>query len=79
MVLHDIVVAHVCYVKCSSSDLHLLYSVCFSYIQGFPVVNEEQKGDFTFIGDLMKREFIGQQLILIMKSLDTSEEGGRYV
>ncbi|NP_062311.1 condensin complex subunit 3 [Mus musculus] len=48
-----------------------------SYIQGFPVVNEEQKGDFTFIGDLMKREFIGQQLILIMKSLDTSEEGGR--
>lgn len=50
-----------------------------SYIQGFPVVNEEQKGDFTYIENLMTREFIGQQLILIIKSLDTSEEGGRYV
>ncbi|XP_032772098.1 condensin complex subunit 3 [Rattus rattus] len=48
-----------------------------SYIQGFPVVNEEQKSDFTYIGNLMTREFIGQQLILIIKSLDTSEEGGR--
>ncbi|XP_052055160.1 condensin complex subunit 3 [Apodemus sylvaticus] len=48
-----------------------------SYIQGFPVVNEEQKGDFTYIGNLMTREFIGQQLILVIKSLDTNEEGGR--
>ncbi|XP_028721718.1 condensin complex subunit 3 [Peromyscus leucopus] len=48
-----------------------------SYIQSFPVVNEEQRGDFTYIGNLMTREFIGQQLILIIKSLDTSEEGGR--
>ncbi|XP_059131833.1 condensin complex subunit 3 isoform X2 [Peromyscus eremicus] len=48
-----------------------------SYIQSFPLVNEEQRGDFTYIGNLMTREFIGQQLILIIKSLDTSEEGGR--
>ncbi|CAO2639989.1 Condensin complex subunit 3 [Lemmus lemmus] len=48
-----------------------------SYIQSFPVVNEEQRGDFTYIGNLMTREFICQQLILIIKSLDTSEEGGR--
>ncbi|XP_055480064.1 condensin complex subunit 3 [Psammomys obesus] len=48
-----------------------------SYIQSFPVISEEQRGDFTYIGNLMTREFIGQQLILIIKSLDTSEEGGR--
>ncbi|XP_006160689.1 condensin complex subunit 3 [Tupaia chinensis] len=48
-----------------------------SYIQSIPVVNEEQKGDFSYIGHLMTKEFIGQQLILIIKSLDTSEEGGR--
>ncbi|XP_005366060.1 condensin complex subunit 3 [Microtus ochrogaster] len=48
-----------------------------SYVQSFPVVNEEQRGDFTYIGNLMTREFICQQLILIIKSLDTSEEGGR--
>lgn len=48
-----------------------------SYIQSFPVVNEEQRGDFSYIENLMTREFIGQQLILIIKSLDTSEEGGR--
>uniref|UniRef100_A0A8C2QHG1 Non-SMC condensin I complex, subunit G n=1 Tax=Cricetulus griseus TaxID=10029 RepID=A0A8C2QHG1_CRIGR len=48
-----------------------------SYIQSFPVVNEEQRSDFNYIENLMTREFIGQQLILIIKSLDTSEEGGR--
>ncbi|XP_062964601.1 condensin complex subunit 3 [Cynocephalus volans] len=48
-----------------------------SYIQSIPVVNEEQRDDFSYIGNLMTKEFIGQQLILIIKSLDTSEEGGR--
>nr|KAF6431918.1 non-SMC condensin I complex subunit G [Rousettus aegyptiacus] len=48
-----------------------------SYIQSIPVVNEEQINDFSYIGNLMTKEFIGQQLILIIKSLDTSEEGGR--
>ncbi|XP_005318995.2 condensin complex subunit 3 isoform X1 [Ictidomys tridecemlineatus] len=48
-----------------------------SYIQSIPVVTEEQKGDFSYIENLMTKEFIGQQLILIIKSLDTSEEGGR--
>ncbi|XP_004579248.3 condensin complex subunit 3 [Ochotona princeps] len=48
-----------------------------SYIKGIPVVIEEQRGDFTYIGNLMTKQFIGQQLILIIKSLDTSEEGGR--
>uniref|UniRef100_A0A8C4LHD4 Non-SMC condensin I complex subunit G n=1 Tax=Equus asinus TaxID=9793 RepID=A0A8C4LHD4_EQUAS len=48
-----------------------------SYIQSIPVVNDEQRGDFSYIENLMTKEFIGQQLILIIKSLDTSEEGGR--
>ncbi|KAL0596530.1 Condensin complex subunit 3 [Plecturocebus cupreus] len=48
-----------------------------SYIRSIPVVNEENRGDFSYIGNLMTKEFIGQQLILIIKSLDTSEEGGR--
>ncbi|KAJ8790033.1 hypothetical protein J1605_004785 [Eschrichtius robustus] len=57
--------------------LHLINCACFSYIQSIPVVNEEQRGDFSYIGNLMTKEFIGQQLILIIKSLDTNEEGGR--
>ncbi|XP_007955554.2 condensin complex subunit 3 [Orycteropus afer afer] len=48
-----------------------------SYIRSIPVVNDEQRGDFAYIGNLMTKEFIGQQLILIIKSLDTDEEGGR--
>ncbi|XP_044537116.1 condensin complex subunit 3 [Gracilinanus agilis] len=48
-----------------------------SYIQSIPVVTEEKKGDFAYIENLMTKEFIGQQLILIIKSLDTNEEGGR--
>ena len=48
-------------------------------MQSIPVVNEEHRGDFSYIGNLMTKEFIGQQLILIIKSLDTNEEGGRYV
>ncbi|XP_036776938.1 condensin complex subunit 3 [Manis pentadactyla] len=48
-----------------------------SYIQNIPVVKDEQRGDFSYIGNVMTKEFIGQQLILIIKSLDTTEEGGR--
>ncbi|XP_012592962.2 condensin complex subunit 3 [Microcebus murinus] len=48
-----------------------------SYIQSIPVVDEEHRSDFSYIENLMTKEFIGQQLILIIKSLDTSEEGGR--
>lgn len=52
---------------------------CFSYIQSIPVVDDERRNDFSYIGHLMTKEFIGQQLILIIKCLDTNEEGGRYV
>ncbi|XP_072476440.1 condensin complex subunit 3 isoform X1 [Notamacropus eugenii] len=47
------------------------------YIQNIPVVTEEKRGDFAFMENLMTKDFIGQQLILIIKSLDTNEEGGR--
>lgn len=63
----------------SKQILHLINCACFSYIQSIPVVNEEQRGDFSYIGNLMTKEFIGQQLILIIKFLDTNEEGGRYI
>lgn len=59
--------------------LHFINTACFSYVQSIPAVNDEQRNDFSYIGNLMTKEFIGQQLILIIKSLDTSEEGGRYV
>ncbi|KAK1346029.1 hypothetical protein QTO34_008498 [Cnephaeus nilssonii] len=48
-----------------------------SYIQSIPVVDDEHRNDFSYIEHLMTKEFIGQQLILIIKSLDTNEEGGR--
>ncbi|XP_030047085.1 LOW QUALITY PROTEIN: condensin complex subunit 3 [Microcaecilia unicolor] len=48
-----------------------------SYLQNLPVLTEEQKTDFTRIEDLMTKEFISQQLILIIGCLDKCEEGGR--
>ncbi|KAM4709366.1 condensin complex subunit 3 isoform 2-T2 [Discoglossus pictus] len=48
-----------------------------SYLLSLPVLTEEQKADITKIEDLMTKEFISQQLILIIGCLDTSEEGGR--
>ncbi|NXY18527.1 CND3 protein, partial [Atrichornis clamosus] len=48
-----------------------------SYLQTLPVLSEEQKEDFKFFENLMTKEFIGQQLILIIGCMDTMEEGGR--
>ncbi|MEE6462406.1 hypothetical protein FKM82_001582 [Ascaphus truei] len=48
-----------------------------SYLQNPAVLTEEQKADMTQIEDMLTKEFIGQQLILIVGCLDTSEEGGR--
>ncbi|KAM6362668.1 condensin complex subunit 3 isoform 2-T2 [Alca torda] len=48
-----------------------------SYLQNMPVLSEEQREDFTCFENLMTREFIGQQLILIIGCMDTTEEGGR--
>ncbi|XP_056346966.1 condensin complex subunit 3 [Oenanthe melanoleuca] len=48
-----------------------------SYLQNMPVLSEEQKEDFNCFENLMTKEFIGQQLILIIGCMDTMEEGGR--
>ncbi|NWH56644.1 CND3 protein, partial [Geococcyx californianus] len=48
-----------------------------SYLQNMPVLGEEQREDFTCFENLMTREFIGQQLILIVDCMDVTEEGGR--
>ncbi|NWV45589.1 CND3 protein, partial [Daphoenositta chrysoptera] len=48
-----------------------------SYLQTIPVLGEEQKNDFDCFVNLMTKEFIGQQLILIIGCMDTMEEGGR--
>ncbi|XP_066173284.1 condensin complex subunit 3 [Sylvia atricapilla] len=48
-----------------------------SYLQNMPILSEEQKEDFNCLEKLMTKEFIGQQLILIIGCMDTMEEGGR--
>ncbi|NXN62984.1 CND3 protein, partial [Himantopus himantopus] len=48
-----------------------------SYLQNMPVLSEKQKEDFSCFENLMTKEFIGQQLILIIGCMDTTEEGGR--
>ncbi|NXK06534.1 CND3 protein, partial [Herpetotheres cachinnans] len=48
-----------------------------SYLQNMPVLSEEQREDFACFENLMTKEFIGQQLILIIGCMDTMEEGGR--
>jgi len=59
--------------------LNVIISVLFgfSYLQNMPVLSEEQREDFTCFENLMTKEFIGQQLILIIGCMDTTEEGGR--
>ncbi|NXP47065.1 CND3 protein, partial [Heliornis fulica] len=48
-----------------------------SYLQTMPVLSEEQRQDYACFADLMTKEFISQQLILILDSMDIMEEGGR--
>ncbi|XP_030643568.1 condensin complex subunit 3 [Chanos chanos] len=49
----------------------------YSYLKGIPVLSEEQRADFSQLEMVMTKEFIGQQLILLIDCLDTAEEGGR--
>ncbi|XP_060687493.1 condensin complex subunit 3 [Hemiscyllium ocellatum] len=48
-----------------------------SYLKNLPILNESQRADFVQIEEVMKKEFISQQLIILVGCLDTSEEGGR--
>ncbi|KAH0616289.1 hypothetical protein JD844_027300 [Phrynosoma platyrhinos] len=48
-----------------------------SYLENMPVLSQEEKEDIACIEHLMTKEFIGQQLILMLGCMDTTEEGGR--
>ncbi|XP_053113435.1 condensin complex subunit 3 isoform X2 [Hemicordylus capensis] len=48
-----------------------------SYLQSIPALSQEENEDMACIEHLMTKEFIGQQLILMIGCMDTSEEGGR--
>lgn len=64
---------------CPTVSLNVIISVLFgfSYLQNMPILTEERKEDFNCFENLMTKEFIGQQLILIIGCMDTMEEGGR--
>ncbi|XP_059407809.1 condensin complex subunit 3-like isoform X2 [Carassius carassius] len=49
----------------------------YSYLKSITQLSEEQRADITQLEMVMTQEFIGQQLILLVGCLDTSEEGGR--
>ncbi|MGH0134623.1 UNVERIFIED_CONTAM: hypothetical protein FKN15_023538 [Acipenser sinensis] len=49
----------------------------YGYLKSIPMMTEEQKADFAQLENVMTKEFIGQQLILLVGCLDTAEEGGR--
>uniref|UniRef100_A0A8C1NHN0 Non-SMC condensin I complex, subunit G n=1 Tax=Cyprinus carpio TaxID=7962 RepID=A0A8C1NHN0_CYPCA len=47
------------------------------YLCSITGLSEEQKADMTQLEIAMTQEFVGQQLIILVGCLDTSEEGGR--
>ncbi|KAG1956791.1 condensin complex subunit 3 isoform X2 [Pimephales promelas] len=49
----------------------------YSYLKSITPLSEEQRADMTQLEMVMTQEFVGQQLILLVGCLDTSEEGGR--
>uniref|UniRef100_A0A8B9KJC4 Nuclear condensin complex subunit 3 C-terminal domain-containing protein n=1 Tax=Astyanax mexicanus TaxID=7994 RepID=A0A8B9KJC4_ASTMX len=49
----------------------------YSYLKSIPLLTEEQRADMGQLELVMTKEFIGQQLILLVGCLDTTEEGGR--
>ncbi|KAJ6659402.1 hypothetical protein lerEdw1_019134 [Lerista edwardsae] len=48
-----------------------------SYLQNMPVLSQEEMEDMACLEHLMTKQFIGQQLILMIGCMDTNEEGGR--
>ncbi|XP_070837407.1 condensin complex subunit 3 [Chaetodon trifascialis] len=49
----------------------------YGYLKAVPVLSEEQRADFNQLELVMTKEFISQQLIHLIRCLDTNEEGGR--
>ncbi|XP_051896147.1 condensin complex subunit 3 [Pristis pectinata] len=52
-------------------------SYLLRYLKNLPVLKESMKADFAEVEDVMKKEFISQELLSLVSCLDTSEEGGR--
>ncbi|XP_032881961.1 condensin complex subunit 3 [Amblyraja radiata] len=52
-------------------------SYLLSFLKNLPVLKESLRADFTQVEDVMKKEFISQELLSLVGCLDTSEEGGR--
>ncbi|XP_059844914.1 condensin complex subunit 3 [Hypanus sabinus] len=52
-------------------------SYLLSYLKNLPVLKESMKANFAEVEDVMKKEFISQELLNLVGCLDTSEEGGR--
>ncbi|XP_067893907.1 condensin complex subunit 3 [Heterodontus francisci] len=48
-----------------------------SYLKNLPILKESQRAEFAQIEEVMKKEFISQQLVVLVGCLDMSEEGGR--
>ncbi|XP_055061410.2 condensin complex subunit 3 isoform X1 [Misgurnus anguillicaudatus] len=49
----------------------------YSFLKSISELSEEQRADMTQLEIVMTQQFVGQQLILLVGCLDTSEEGGR--
>lgn len=49
----------------------------YSFLKSITQLSEAQRTDMTQLEMVMTQEFVGQQLILLVGCLDTSEEGGR--
>ncbi|XP_062898234.1 condensin complex subunit 3 [Mobula hypostoma] len=52
-------------------------SYLLSYLKNLPVLKQSMKANFAEVEDVMKKEFISQELLSLVGCLDTSEEGGR--
>uniref|UniRef100_A0A8B9KMG1 Nuclear condensin complex subunit 3 C-terminal domain-containing protein n=1 Tax=Astyanax mexicanus TaxID=7994 RepID=A0A8B9KMG1_ASTMX len=57
--------------------LFCVYWQTYIVILNIPLLTEEQRADMGQLELVMTKEFIGQQLILLVGCLDTTEEGGR--
>ncbi|MFT7807528.1 condensin complex subunit 3-like [Arapaima gigas] len=49
----------------------------YGYLKSIPALSEEARADISQVDVVLSKEFIGQQLILLVGCLDTAEEGGR--
>uniref|UniRef100_A0AAY4AQP8 Nuclear condensin complex subunit 3 C-terminal domain-containing protein n=1 Tax=Denticeps clupeoides TaxID=299321 RepID=A0AAY4AQP8_9TELE len=49
----------------------------YGYLKSIPILTDENMADDAQLELVMTKEFIGQQLILMVACLDTAEEGGR--